>query len=135
MGELDTTLGVISVCYVLAWGLYGVMSTQTYSYFQKFVADSLWLKGLVTVLWLLDTLQLVLIGHVLYYWLITNYANPAVLADSEFQLSNGNWILSGIIVLLSFCYFGFDMAVQGRTFELVKIALFFEFQASFMDTD
>ncbi|KAJ7206110.1 hypothetical protein GGX14DRAFT_397371 [Mycena pura] len=140
MGELDTTLGAIAVCYMLAWGLYGVMSTQTFSYFQKFnVSDSLWLKGLVAVLWLLDTLQLVLIGHVLYYWLITNYANPAVLADSVWFLtyrvfvcesspafashgsykkpavSSGNRILSGIIVLLSFCYFGFEMAVQVRT--------------------
>jgi hypothetical protein len=30
----------------------------------------------------LDTLQLVLIGHVLYYWVITNYDNPKVLAVS-----------------------------------------------------
>jgi len=153
MGEFDTTLGALCVAYVLAWGLFGVMSMQSFSYFQRFAQDSVWLKSLVGGLWLLDTLQLVLIGHVLYYWVITNYANPAVLAVSVWSfnigilvtntivlivevflarrvyiLSNKNFILTGIIVLLSFCYFGFEMAVQVRTFQLQKLALFFEFQ-------
>ncbi|KAJ7919718.1 hypothetical protein B0H13DRAFT_2428750 [Mycena leptocephala] len=81
MGEFDTTLGALCVAYVLAWELFGVMSMQSFDYFQKFVKDSVWLKSLVGFLWALDTLQLVLIGHVLYYWVITNYDNPKVLAD------------------------------------------------------
>ncbi|KAJ7734758.1 hypothetical protein DFH07DRAFT_967473 [Mycena maculata] len=172
MGAFDTTLGAVSVGYTLAWGLYGVMSMQTFSYFQKFPKDNIWLKLLVTGLWVLDTLQLVLIGCVLYYWLITNYANPAALVDSPWtfnigilvtnliviivelfltyrvfirkSMSNRNYFLSGIIVLLSFsyfgenpdldgvvdltCYLGFESAVQVRTFQLQKIALFFKFQ-------
>ncbi|KAJ7266399.1 hypothetical protein B0H12DRAFT_1321017 [Mycena haematopus] len=172
MGAFDTTLGALCVSYVLAWGLFGVMSMQSFSYFQKFVKDTLWLKTLVAGLWMLDTLQLVLIGHVLYYWVITNYANPAVLAVSVWSfnigilvtntivlivelflarrvfirrppslsmdfffsdtvvlpVSNRNYLLTGIIVLLSFTYFGFEMAVQVRTFQLKKLELFFEFQ-------
>ncbi|KAJ7643119.1 hypothetical protein DFH06DRAFT_602544 [Mycena polygramma] len=153
MGEFDTTLGALCVAYVLAWGLFGVMSMQSFTYFQKFVKDTVWLKSLVAFLWALDTLQLVLIGHVLYYWVITNYANPKVLAVSVWSfnigilvtnfivlivelflarrvyiLSNKNKLLTGIIVILSFTYFGFELAVQVRTFQLKKISLFFEFQ-------
>ncbi|KAJ7352154.1 hypothetical protein DFH08DRAFT_858037 [Mycena albidolilacea] len=153
MGEIDETLGALVVAYVLAWGLFGVMSMQSFNYFQRFSKDTLWLKSLVGGLWLLDTLQLVLIGHVLYYWVITNYDNPKVLAVSVWSfnigilvtntivlivelflarrvyiLSNKNRLLTGLIVFLSFTYFGFEMAVQVRTFQLKRIALFFEFQ-------
>ncbi|KAJ7228177.1 hypothetical protein GGX14DRAFT_692325, partial [Mycena pura] len=79
--------------------LYGVMSMQTFSYFQKFVKDSNWLKGLVTGVWLLETLQLVLIGHVLYYWLIANYTNPAVLANSTWSFNLGI-LVTNLIVLI-----------------------------------
>ncbi|KAF8130937.1 hypothetical protein K438DRAFT_2032082 [Mycena galopus ATCC 62051] len=86
MGKFDTTLGALCVAYVLAWGLFGVTSMQSFSYFQKFSKDSVWMKSLVGGLWVLDTLQLALIGHVLYYWVITNYTNPAVLGDSVWWL-------------------------------------------------
>ncbi|KAJ7025191.1 hypothetical protein C8F04DRAFT_1269546 [Mycena alexandri] len=153
MGEFDTTLGALVVAYCLAWGLFGLMSMQSFNYFQKFVKDSWWLKGLVGILWALDTLQLVLIGDVLYYWVITNYNDPAILAVSTWSfnigiavtnlivfivelflarrvyiLSNNNILLTGIIVLLSTLYFGFELAVQVRTFQLKEIRLFFEFQ-------
>ncbi|KAJ7820492.1 hypothetical protein B0H13DRAFT_2682288 [Mycena leptocephala] len=161
-GEFDTTLGALCVAYVLAWGLFGVMSMQSFDYFQKFVKDSVWLKSLVGFLWYAyrkplstylyfrqgpgypparaDRTCIVLLGY-------TNYDNPKVLAVSVWsfnigilnltvlivevflaRLSNKNSILTGIIVLLSFSYFGFEMAVQVRTFQLKKISLFFEFQ-------
>ncbi|KAJ7614795.1 hypothetical protein FB45DRAFT_248155 [Roridomyces roridus] len=145
MSKLDATVGAISICYALAWGLYGALSMQTFSYFQKFPKDS------VTSLWFLETLQLIFIGHVLYFWLITNYNNPAALVDSiwcigilvtnlivlivelfftyrVYILSGRNWILSGIIVLLAFSYFGFQIVGKVRMFQLKKTSLFFEFQ-------
>ncbi|KAJ7266458.1 hypothetical protein B0H12DRAFT_1230231 [Mycena haematopus] len=79
MGEFDTTLGALCVAYALAWGLFGTMSMQSATYFQKFPKDSLWLKTLVAFLWALDTLQLVLAGNGLYFWVITNYNNAEIL--------------------------------------------------------
>ncbi|KAJ7510726.1 hypothetical protein B0H11DRAFT_2183537 [Mycena galericulata] len=105
MGERDTSLGALFVGYWLAWGLYGVMSMQTFNYFRKFPKDSIWLKGLVLGLWLLNTLQIVLIGLVMYYWLITNYDNPAVLADSVWSFTIG-------ILVTIFHLSGVDMQVQ-----------------------
>ncbi|CAK5271329.1 unnamed protein product [Mycena citricolor] len=151
MGEFDTTLGALCVAYMLAWGLFGVMSMQTYRYYHIFIKDALWIKTLVGGLWILDTLQLVLIGSCLYFWVITNYANPAVLANSTWTfnigilvtnsiviivqfflarrvwiLSNRNYLLTGLIVTLSCCYYGFEM--DRAAVQLVKIELFFKFQ-------
>ncbi|KAF8158765.1 hypothetical protein K438DRAFT_1986183 [Mycena galopus ATCC 62051] len=80
MGEFDTTLGALCVSYALAWALFGAMSMQCAGYYQKFPKDNLWLKLLVAFLWVFDTLQLVLIGQGAYYWVITHYGDPAILA-------------------------------------------------------
>ncbi|KAK7013153.1 hypothetical protein R3P38DRAFT_3363535, partial [Favolaschia claudopus] len=148
MGEFDSTLGALCVAYALAWGLFGIQSMQSFNYFQKFVDDTVWLKSLVAFLWVLDTLQLVFIGHLLYFWVITNYTNPAILsfdiwslnvgvfvtnftvfivqlylARRVFILSNRNAFLTGIIILLSLNYFGFDIAVQVKTPQLKGLVL------------
>ncbi|KAF8152089.1 hypothetical protein K438DRAFT_1987900 [Mycena galopus ATCC 62051] len=80
MSEFDTTLGALCVSYALAWALFGAMSMQCAGYYQKFPKDNLWLKLLVAFLWVFDTLQLVLIGQGAYYWVITHYGDPAILA-------------------------------------------------------
>ncbi|KAJ7636457.1 hypothetical protein FB45DRAFT_906645 [Roridomyces roridus] len=154
MGQYDTTLGAISVGYVLAWGLYGVLSTQAFSYFQKFPKDNKWLKLLVSSLWLLDTIQLVLIGQMLYNWLVINYGNPAsfqvngiwsfsvgilltnliilivelFLTYRVYLLSDGNWILCSVIILLSLLFFVFELVAVVRMFQLQKLALFYKFE-------
>ncbi|KAJ7648133.1 hypothetical protein FB45DRAFT_1102841 [Roridomyces roridus] len=182
MGQYDTTLGAMSVGYVLAWGLYGVLSTQAFSYFQKFPKDNKWLKLLVSSLWLLDTVQLALIGQMLYDWLVINYGNPAsfqvnsiwtfsrdsvngdlkpifmvqfvglthvlknlIILIVEFILfvqvslglginrwyfvvSDGNWILCSVIILLSLFFFVFELAAVVRMFQLQELALFYKFQ-------
>ncbi|KAK7054126.1 hypothetical protein R3P38DRAFT_1482011 [Favolaschia claudopus] len=148
MGEFDGILGALCVAYVLAWGLFGIQSMQSFNYFQKFVDDTVWLRSLVAFLWVLDTLQLVFIGHLLYFWVITNYAHPTILsfniwslnigvfvtnliifivelylARKVFILSRRNAFLTGIIIVLSLNYFGFEIAVQVRSFQLKRLVL------------
>ncbi|CAK5271954.1 unnamed protein product [Mycena citricolor] len=155
MGEYDTRLGALCVAYMLAWGLYGVMSIQSYRYYHIFVKDPLWIKTLVGGLWVLETLQLALIGSFLYFWVITNYANPAILADTTWTynigilitntiviivqlflarrvwiLSKKNYLLTGVIIALSLCYYGLELEVKVRTFQLVKVELFYKFQTT-----
>ncbi|KAJ7266459.1 hypothetical protein B0H12DRAFT_1099637 [Mycena haematopus] len=151
MGEYDTTLGALGVSYVLAWGLFGAMSMQSVTYFQKFPKDSQWLKTLVAFLWVLATLQLVLAGAGLYFWVITNYDNADVLegpspwsfnvaifltntivfmvelflARRVHILSGHNIPLTGIIVVLSCCYYGIQIAVQVKLWQFQQLALLY----------
>ncbi|KAF7322349.1 hypothetical protein HMN09_00012600 [Mycena chlorophos] len=134
--------------------LFGVMSMQTFHYFQVFGSDRAWIKCLVGSLWILDTLQLALMGHTLYYWLITNYANPEVLTEAPWSLASTVlttntivfivqcflarrvWILSNhnlgltlLIVVLSLTYYAFALDGQVQLFQLKEdIALFYKFR-------
>ncbi|KAJ6480423.1 hypothetical protein C8R45DRAFT_1005385 [Mycena sanguinolenta] len=154
MGEFDTTLGALCVSYALAWGLFGAMSMQSVTYFLKFPKDSPWLKTLVAFLWALDTLQLVLAGDGLYFWMITNYNNADILEDSSpwgfnvsifltntivfivelflarrvYILSNHNILLTGIIVVLSCCYYGLQIVVKVKLWQLQKLSLLYRVQ-------
>ncbi|THV03626.1 hypothetical protein K435DRAFT_962341 [Dendrothele bispora CBS 962.96] len=152
MGEFDNTLGALSIGYVVASILFGIMSVQSFRYFQVFAKDPVQLKVLVAGLWILDTLQLFFIGDALYFWMVSNYANPKSLADSTWSFNMGIFTTNSIVLIvemffayrvftvsknvwlalviatLSLCYWGFELATLIRTFQLVKVELFFEFQ-------
>ncbi|KAI6122024.1 hypothetical protein F5141DRAFT_1094271 [Pisolithus sp. B1] len=59
--------------------LYGIATLQTYAYYMHYSEDTLTVKFLVTGVWVLDTLRLSFVCHVLYYYLITNYGIPTSL--------------------------------------------------------
>ncbi|CAK5271953.1 unnamed protein product [Mycena citricolor] len=140
MGEYDTRLGALCVAYMLAWGLYGVMSIQSYRYYHIFVKDPLWIKTLVGGLWVLETLQLALIGSFLYFWVITNYANPAILADTTWTYNIGILITNTIVIIVQLSaaasllsdHADARAAVSSLVVSgfLVKVELFYKFQTT-----
>ncbi|KAF9071853.1 hypothetical protein BDP27DRAFT_461824 [Rhodocollybia butyracea] len=152
MGAFDDSLGVVSVAYVLAAMLFGMLNIQSFRYFEGFSKDRLTIKLLVGGVWILNVLQMVFIGHSLYHWMISNFGNPAAFNSSIWSfdvgilftniivlavelffafrvltLSKNKW-LSGIIAILSVCYWGFELASFVRKFQLGKISLFFRFE-------
>ncbi|CAK5271273.1 unnamed protein product [Mycena citricolor] len=140
MGEYDTRLGALCVAYMLAWGLYGVMSIQSYRYYHIFVKDPLWIKTLVGGLWVLETLQLALIGSFLYFWVITNYANPAILADTTWTYNIGILVTNTIVIIVQLSaaasllsdHADARAAVSSLVVSgfLVKVELFYKFQTT-----
>lgn len=66
--------------------LYGITSLQTFIYYTFYIDDGVHLKTLVASIWLLDTLHIVLVCHTLYYYLVVNYNNPAVLGSGIWSL-------------------------------------------------
>ncbi|KAF9552151.1 hypothetical protein CPC08DRAFT_302352 [Agrocybe pediades] len=70
MAPIDYTLGAGS-----SGCLYGVTSVQTFLYFHDFKEDSMKIKTMVFVLWILDTIHLIFACHGLYIYLVTNYGN------------------------------------------------------------
>ncbi|KAI0821119.1 hypothetical protein BC629DRAFT_1587432 [Irpex lacteus] len=71
---LDSTLGAAYVGNVVAAVLYGITNLQTYSYFER-NRDPISLKIIIFILWVLDTLHLLLISHTLYFYTVTNFSN------------------------------------------------------------
>ncbi|EIM83858.1 uncharacterized protein STEHIDRAFT_170321 [Stereum hirsutum FP-91666 SS1] len=77
----DNKLGALLIGGLASGLLYGITCTQTYMYFEKSFRDRRSLKLFVAGLWMLDTFDFVLNGHLLYHYLVTNYTNPAALAE------------------------------------------------------
>ncbi|KAI6021747.1 hypothetical protein BKA83DRAFT_4286931 [Pisolithus microcarpus] len=59
--------------------LYGIATLQTYVYYMHYSEDTSAIRFLVSGVWILSTLHFSFMCHFLYYYLITNYGNPASL--------------------------------------------------------
>lgn len=72
---LDDTMGAIMIGVVFASALWGVSSAQAFYYFTNFREDPHYLKTLVALVWMLDTIHQALISHSIYHYVITNFSN------------------------------------------------------------
>jgi len=127
--------------------LYGIVFFQVYLFFTNEAIDKTSLRVLVAVLWILDTLQLALLGHATYYFLILNYARPETLAFSVWSLdleivpsvivtftvrcfftvrlwhlSRGNKILIGIIMAFALPQLGIGLGMCVTSFRVKKFS-------------
>lgn len=75
----DKTLGALLVGFAVACVLWGVLNTQIIMYFTQFKSDRPMYKLLVILIWILDTVGQTFVGHLVYYYIITNFAAPFVL--------------------------------------------------------
>ncbi|KDQ24901.1 hypothetical protein PLEOSDRAFT_161067 [Pleurotus ostreatus PC15] len=73
---LDSKLGAAFLGNTAAAIFYGITSVQTYIFFRSSEKDRRTFKALIFFLWTLDTLHLALVTHALYFYMITNFANP-----------------------------------------------------------
>ncbi|VDC05156.1 unnamed protein product [Peniophora sp. CBMAI 1063] len=76
---LDETLGAFYIGVVVGAALWGVSCLQTWIYYTSYPDDPVYMKLLVFVIWALDTLHQALVSHGVYIYLITNFANLAIL--------------------------------------------------------
>ncbi|KAG0691642.1 hypothetical protein DFH29DRAFT_64886 [Suillus ampliporus] len=78
--DLGNTYGALFIGAILAAMLFGVTNIQAFIYFQTHRGTGKTFYKLAVIwLWILDALHLVLIVHAIYYSLVTNYGNIAVL--------------------------------------------------------
>ncbi|EMD36551.1 hypothetical protein CERSUDRAFT_84724 [Gelatoporia subvermispora B] len=119
-------LGALLVGGLVSNILYGITCAQTFTYYRRSENDRLFLKLFVTALWVLDTADVFIVGHILYWYMVINYTNPLSLvmpvwslivhvtftsvsnflvrgmfANRVWKLSHGNIILTGGLLLLS----------------------------------
>ncbi|KAI0683526.1 hypothetical protein C8Q76DRAFT_318154 [Earliella scabrosa] len=131
------------VGYAVATTMYGITVLQTYIYFRRYSNDRLTLKLYVAVLWMLDTLTTLLMSHALYTLFVLNLRNlennlqlPWCISQLEngitdvitamvqiyfaqrlWEVSQGNKILSGVIVVLALLSLGLGIEGTIKVFE------------------
>ncbi|KAJ7436862.1 hypothetical protein B0H11DRAFT_2108832 [Mycena galericulata] len=149
MATLDNTIGVLFEAVVISAALYGAGCLQAWFYFRTYIKrDSLWIKFLVTFVIVCDTCQQAILTACAYSYLITNFANLAILNHifstliieiffSDFialavqlfycyrvyRMSNGNLVVSGFLATLSL---GSFVALFVYTIKALKISTYTE---------
>lgn len=111
--SLDPTFGAIFVGILVATALEGVLTLQCYIYYSNFKEDRAFLKGLVGVVWFLDTLHLAIVAAMQYAYVITNFDDFTFLAAATWQF-DVSVILTSTVAFLIQSYF------MWRTWVLTK---------------
>jgi len=75
----DNTLGAAFIGFTLSCMVFGVLTTQVYTYFRLFPQDRVIHKFLVIFVWVLEATDQAFIAFTLYYYTITNSSSPIVL--------------------------------------------------------
>ncbi|KAJ7507868.1 hypothetical protein B0H11DRAFT_147767 [Mycena galericulata] len=146
--DLNKTFGALLIGVIAAVLLYGVTCVQAFYYFNNY-QDGLWAKTLVAVLWVLETVHSIFGCHAIYFFVITNYGNPASLAKATWSailtllvssfimllvhlfyakrvwhMSRGNIFLTALIVMFALGHSGMGFVIAVRAFELQDFAAF-----------
>ncbi|KAJ7055488.1 hypothetical protein C8F01DRAFT_452874 [Mycena amicta] len=137
---MDETYGAMLIGVFFANFLQGILTLQTYIYFENFPDDGVRIKLLVASVWALDAAHLVLICHSTYHYLVTNWGVPAALLISTRPLdmhlifvgasailcqaffinriwvfSKNNMLLTALLSLGSLATFGLEVAIAVQT--------------------
>ncbi|KAJ1299505.1 hypothetical protein OPQ81_007335 [Rhizoctonia solani] len=101
--NLNLTFGAAYVGVVLASFVYGIATLQAYTYWFERRRDSPLQRLYVMLLWCLDTVKLVCICHMEYYYGIRNHGNPSALATSIWSFN----MQLGITPIITFMVQGY----------------------------
>ncbi|KAH9902430.1 hypothetical protein C8Q73DRAFT_3393 [Cubamyces lactineus] len=93
---LDNTYGVMMLGTFIGLILYGVNLHQSYRYVRsaEFKYDSIYVKVMVTIVLLLETLHSVTSMHTVYYYVVRNYFNPLVLFHGVCFFARRLWMIN-----------------------------------------
>ncbi|PFH52953.1 hypothetical protein AMATHDRAFT_55837 [Amanita thiersii Skay4041] len=118
--DLGDTFGAMLIGALITMAVYGITTLQMYFYYMHYPKDSLGLKFLVALIWILDTLHVILMCHAMHFYLITGFGNPKALV-------NGTWSLYtsiAINILMAFIsQFYFTVKIYHLSPPKVKIWL------------
>ncbi|KAG7091542.1 hypothetical protein E1B28_010571 [Marasmius oreades] len=77
---LHDTMGCLFIGTTLAGAMWGVTTMQTYNYFfQYFKVDRPLLNIMVGVIYALDTVHQIMLLHLVYTYLVSNFGSPVIL--------------------------------------------------------
>jgi hypothetical protein len=148
LGSIDSSLGAVFIGFALACCVYGILVSQIFSYFRNYPGDKTLFKLTVILILLLETADQAFIGHLVYYYSISNYAKPVVLLRATmtwslilqltagaivgaivkwyfglrvWRFSEHNIFITGLILLLTIGQLGLALAFTVESFRLPSI--------------
>jgi len=87
ISSLDSIFGPLLIGVIVSTALWGVTCAQTYDYFMSTVKDRLPLRLVIAVLLIIDTFETAINIHAVYFYLVTNFGNAAVLLRPSWTIT------------------------------------------------
>ncbi|KDR82516.1 hypothetical protein GALMADRAFT_237853 [Galerina marginata CBS 339.88] len=152
---VDSTLGAVFIGFAVACMVYGMLATQMFYYFRDYPGDKPHFKILVLLILLLETADQGFIGHLVYHYGISNYANLPVLKSATttwsfimqltvgsivgsivkayfgfrvWRFSGRNMWITGPILLLTLGQLGLALAFAVKAFQLPSVFAVYQLQ-------
>ncbi|KAH8831891.1 hypothetical protein DL96DRAFT_1589346 [Flagelloscypha sp. PMI_526] len=80
---LDDSFGALFIGFAVSTLLFGILLAQVVSYYRLFRGDGLYVRLMVPLICLLETVDQVFIAHGSYHYLVTLWGNPAGLISER----------------------------------------------------
>ncbi|KAM6494506.1 hypothetical protein JOM56_010867 [Amanita muscaria] len=146
----ESTFGALLIGFGLSCVIFGILSIQTFTYFQRYPSDLLAYKLLVASIWVIEVFDQVLIGHATYVYIISRYGDVVSVIATRilwslvyqtivgsfvgtvvktcfalrvWRFSNHSIIITGIILILVFGTFGLAICYAYKCSQLTSILL------------
>ncbi|KAA1474698.1 hypothetical protein DENSPDRAFT_343194 [Dentipellis sp. KUC8613] len=142
--SIDNTIGAAFIGWGISGLVFGILSIQCYTYFQRYPNDSIAYKTLVGSLWALEALHQGLVGHCVYFYDVRNYGNLLVFLETPvwslsiqvalgafvgaivkgcfglrvWKFSKHNIWVTAVIMLMTLAQLGFACAYTVRAFHV-----------------
>ncbi|KAJ7124110.1 hypothetical protein C8R43DRAFT_1031349 [Mycena crocata] len=124
VGVMDSTIGAIEIGTLLSGVLFGLITAQTYFYFKTYPRDSHFIKGLVSLLWIVEMVHTACIFNALYMYTVRDYGDPTSLIRFPLAL-DVTIMLHGATVIIVQLFFAHRISkfVQKQTYYFTAIAM------------
>ncbi|KAF9003214.1 hypothetical protein BDQ17DRAFT_1355746 [Cyathus striatus] len=108
------TSGPLLLGYLLSWGLYGILCVQVYVYYLAFPNDRLYAKILVYLIFILESVQSILVAHDAFEAYAKGFGSFEALTDEYFS-----WltmpIIGGVAALFVQLFYAYRISVLGKS--------------------
>jgi len=135
MGDFDLVIGVVLLGIFLNTYLYGLVTYQFIVYYNTKSNDRFWIKGIVGLLFFLDTIHSAVAVYAAYNMCVTNYMNPGSLAFVSWEIPF-TACATALAAFVTQCFLGHRVLVLTKSTPLVALigilsflGLFFGFYA------
>uniref|UniRef100_A0A0W0G7A0 DUF6534 domain-containing protein n=1 Tax=Moniliophthora roreri TaxID=221103 RepID=A0A0W0G7A0_MONRR len=81
--NVEDTLGAALIGLGVSCIVFGILSTEVFTYYSRYPRDPNGYKLLVAFVWLLELVDQGCIGHFIYYYMISNFTKPLVLFTGD----------------------------------------------------
>ncbi|KAI0326968.1 hypothetical protein GY45DRAFT_1373519 [Cubamyces sp. BRFM 1775] len=79
--DFNSTFGALFIGFGASSLAFGVLSMQSYSYFRRYPGDVWWYKCLVAAIWIMELVDQALIGHAVYFYVVSNWGEVTALLE------------------------------------------------------